>query len=215
MSRFRSPFLMAAALALAALPAVVGAQQIGYEPGNEPPPDTWSQPTPPLVGPPLFVDIDLNAPGNAPALQVAHNGRYTALSGPLQQLDYRQGDDGVADITVLLVDNTYATGTVAPAGRAQVLVPLFAKGVQVGVLKLGAVATTGSPPPMTKAGVPCGQLAARAAIGGSLAFPIDPNLSCSPGIGQGFPGQRYCLVQKFGAKVGEVGPEACSLVAGT
>lgn len=234
MTRYRSfnSMLLAAAVltfaAFAANPAL--ALIVDYEPGQAPPPDIWTVPNPAPVaqGPAPVVDIELNAAGNAPALQPAHNGRYTALGGPLHMLDYRQHGDGTADITVLLVDGSYGTALGVPAGRAQLLLTLRSGGKDVGSIKIGTVATLGSPPPkagveqpayggdLPKSGPPCALLIARATFGPSLAFPPDPNFNCSPGPGLGTPGQRYCLAQLLGVKIGEAGqgPERCNLAAG-
>lgn len=183
----------------------VHAQVISYEPGSEPPADTWTvtqparQTTPP-------VDIELNSSGTAPALQRAHSGRYTALSGPLHVIDYRQDAAGDAQVIVMLADGRYVTGEVQPAGRAQVLVPLFDGDDPAGVIKLGA----------TQLGERCARLLARAVIFGQLRFPADANADCSPGPGLGLPGQRYCIAQVFGSKLGEAGagPETCLLLPG-
>lgn len=193
-------------LVVALVSASVSAQVVAYEPGSEPPADTWTvtQPVTPAGTPP--VDIELNSSGTAPALQRAHSGRYTALSGPLHVIDYRQDAAGDAQVIVMLADGRYVTGEVRPAGRAQVLVPLFDGDDPAGVIKLGA----------TQIGERCARLLARAVIFGQLRFPADTNAQCSPGPGLGLPGQRYCASQVFGAKLGEAGagPETCLLLPG-
>lgn len=158
------------------------------------------------------VDVQMNPQNNAPAIQPAHNGRYRALSNaPLPLLDMRT-NNGLTQITLLLEDGSWLQGSFAPAGRAQVLFDLRdASGAVVGQMKIGTLATTGSPPPrQAKQGAPCARVIARARMGSQLLFPWDPNTDCS--TGPGVPG-TYCRVQVFAHKLGEAGngPETCQL----
>lgn len=172
------------------------AQIVEYPEGQAPPADLWDRPQPASAPVPL-VDVQCAGWLPGPDLQTAHNGRYTALSGPGVQLDYRQIEDR-AFLTLLAPDGRYYMTAFVPSG-ASVLAPLYdAAGAEVGEIKLCS----------TTAGAPCGQIKARARVFGKLLFPIDPNLACAAAPPAAGP---YCIVQSFGAKIGEAGagPETC------
>lgn len=178
------------------------AQVISYEPGSEPPAGTFdppaeARPAIPLPVPPVNVRCTGTIP--APVLQPAHNGRYTALSGAGVQIDYRQDENGAATVTVLDTDGHWYTTTLDPV-QGIAYAPLYdAQGAEVGEIKLCS----------TTIGAPCSRLIARARVGQRLLFPADPNVGCNPGLPSNPGVGPFCVVQIFGARLGEASPEFC------
>lgn len=206
------------------------AQIPSYEPGNEPDPSIWvrpgtHQPPPEPAGTVPPIDVEMDPLNNAPLFQAAHSGTYTDGAG--NQIIYQHLINESSIVTVLLPDGRWASGFGGVDGQSQRLLDLYVDDALVGQLKIGTVATTGSPPPsakagamdylaeimggdLPKAGVPCGRLIARARLDFELVFPVDPNLNCS--TGPATPG-TYCLVGRFDTKFGTAGngPETCDL----